>query len=81
MERVYIHKTKEYIGQEVTICGWVHVRRDHGKLIFIEIRDVTGIIQAVALPNHPEAHAIVDTLRSEWVIVAKGIINARPKRW
>lgn len=68
------------IGEEVKIKGWVTVRRDHGKLIFLDLRDMSGTIQAVALPNHPEAHAEANRLRSEWVIEATGKVNARPTK-
>ncbi len=68
------------VGEEVTIAGWVSIRRDHGKLIFLDFRDATGTIQAVALPNHAEAHAIANRLRPEWVIEAKGKVNERPPK-
>jgi len=67
MERIYIKDLHDHIGSEVTIKGWVDVRRDHGKLIFIDLRDRTGVVQTVALPNHEDAHKIADTVRSEWV--------------
>lgn len=64
----------------MSISGWVDARRDHGKLIFLDIRDASGKIQSVALPNHEEAHAVAGTLRSEWVITAEGIVNKRPAK-
>jgi aspartyl-tRNA synthetase len=78
--RVYIGDLKEHLGKEVVICGWVDIRRDHGKLIFIDLRDVSGKVQMVALPNHKEAHAITSTLRSEWVISVTGNVNKRPDK-
>ncbi|MDD5045247.1 MAG: aspartate--tRNA ligase [Candidatus Omnitrophica bacterium] len=70
----------EDIGKEVTLCGWVQARRDHGKLIFIDIRDRYGLTQVVFIPKSaPEAHKIAQDLRSEFVILLKGVVNPRPK--
>lgn len=80
MKRTYIKDLKGSIGQEVSISGWVDVRRDHGKLIFIDLRDMSGKIQSVALPSNKEAHAISSKVRSEWVVRAKGIVNKRPDK-
>jgi len=78
--RIYIKELKDYIGEEVTIAGWVDVRRDHGKLIFIDLRDMSGLVQMVALPNHEDAHKIASEIRSEWVIEVTGIVNKRPEK-
>ena len=78
--RTYIKDLKDKVGQEICIKGWVDIRRDHGKLIFIDLRDISGKVQMVALPNHTEAHAIAATLRSEWVVEVHGKINARPAK-
>ena len=51
MKRIYIKDLKEYTGKEVTIAGWVDVRRDQGKMIFLDIRDMSGIVQCVILPK------------------------------
>jgi nondiscriminating aspartyl-tRNA synthetase len=80
MKRIYIKNLHEHIGKEVSIAGWVDVRRDHGKLIFIDLRDMTGIVQMVALPNHTEVHAVAQTLRAEWVITVTGKVNKRPEK-
>lgn len=80
MNRTYINDLKNHIGQEISISGWVDVRRDHGKLIFLDIRDMSGKVQCVALPNNKQAHEISNKLRSEWVVRAVGIINKRPER-
>lgn len=79
-ERTYIKDLKNKIGEEVTLKGWVDIRRDHGKLIFIDMRDMSGKVQMVALPNHTEAHALANTLRSEWVVEVTGKVNARPEK-
>lgn len=80
MNRIYLKNLKEHIGSEVTVYGWVDVRRDHGKLIFIDLRDVTGKVQMVALPNHDEAHKLADTVRPEWVLAITGLVNKRPEK-
>jgi len=80
MERTYIKDLKDKIGQEVKIAGWVDVRRDQGKLIFIDLRDVSGKVQMVCLPNHEEAIKTADLVRPEWVIEVTGLINARPEK-
>lgn len=80
MDRIYIDKLNEYKGKEVEINGWIDIRRDHGKLIFLDLRDVTGKVQMVVLPNHTEAIEVGSTLRSEWVVKVRGIVNERPER-
>lgn len=80
MTRKYIKSLGSNIDKEVTIAGWVDVRRDHGKLIFIDLRDVSGKVQMVALPNHEEAHKIAETIRPEWVVEVRGKVNKRPER-
>src|SRR3989344_8390795 len=77
-ERVMIETLVKQVGEAVRICGWVTVRRDHGKLIFLDLRDASGTVQAVALPNHVETHAVAERLRPEWVIEATGRVNERP---
>lgn len=69
--------TIEAIGQTVTVQGWVQTRRDHGGLIFIDIRDHTGIVQLVINPEHAEAFAVAEQLRDEFVISAAGVVNER----
>jgi aspartyl-tRNA synthetase len=68
------------MGKEITLKGWVDVRRDHGKLIFIDFRDMTGKVQSVALPSNKEAHEAAGKIRSEWVVSATGIVNKRPEK-
>jgi aspartyl-tRNA synthetase len=71
--------TAEDIGKRVVLCGWVASRRDHGKLIFIDLRDRQGITQVVFLPKQaPEAYKLAETLRSEFVIKVEGTVNKRP---
>ena len=79
MQRTYTKDTVFEVGKEVKIAGFVHVRRDHGKLIFLDIRDVTGIVQVVVNPKvAPEAHKTAEELRSEFVVEITGKVNKRP---
>ena len=70
----------EHAGQTVTLAGWVHRRRDHGSLIFIDIRDRDGLTQVVFNPEFaPEAHGEAERLRNEWVIQVEGEVALRPE--
>ena len=80
MNRTLINNLHEHAGKEVVVSGWVDIRRDHGKLIFLDIRDAYGKVQCVALPNNKEAHEVANKVRSEWVVKATGIVNKRPER-
>jgi len=79
MERIWIKETQKYLNQEITLCGWVDSRRDHGKIIFIDLRDKTGIIQLVFTPINKELYQKAEKLRNEWVIKVSGKVNMRPK--
>ncbi len=78
MNRTLIIDTSNKIGETVKLCGWVHIRRDHGKLIFIDLRDRTGIVQTVVIPDKKEAHKTAKTLRGEFVIEMEGLVKERP---
>ncbi|MGE0688822.1 MAG: aspartate--tRNA ligase, partial [Dehalococcoidia bacterium] len=68
----------EHAGQEVTLAGWVHRRRDHGGLIFLDLRDMSGLVQVVVNPQtSPEAHAIASDVRNEYVVGVRGTVAAR----
>ena len=71
--------TKEHLGKDVSICGWVHRRRDHGGVIFLDIRDLEGICQAVIDPSNEEAFSLADKCRSEFVVQIKGSVRERPE--
>ena len=71
---------KSQVGQEVTIAGWVDVRRDQGKMVFMDMRDMSGKVQCVVLPSHTEALAVAQTVRNEWVLKVTGIVNKRPEK-
>ncbi|WP_067514553.1 aspartate--tRNA ligase [Endozoicomonas ascidiicola] len=66
-------------GQEVTLCGWVHRRRDHGGVIFLDLRDREGLTQVVVDPDTVEAFALADKARSEYVLKITGFVRPRPE--
>ena len=68
---------KAEIGKEVCVCGWVHRRRDHGNLIFIDLRDRSGLVQIVSDSKNPAVHSIAEKLRSEYVVSVTGRVAAR----
>ena len=69
----------ELLGQQVQVAGWVHRRRDHGGLIFIDLRDWTGIVQVVFNPEtNAEAHDLAQDIRNEWVLNIIGTVTSRP---
>ncbi len=78
MQRTLAIETTKQIGKQVKVSGWVHSVRSHGKIIFIDLRDRSGILQMVATPQK-ESYKIAKMLKSEWVIEGEGIINKRPK--
>lgn len=67
------------IGQDVALCGWIHRRRDHGGLIFVDLRDVSGLLQIVFSPEKKELFATVKELRPEFVISVQGKVRERPQ--
>jgi aspartyl-tRNA synthetase len=69
----------DHIGKEVVLCGWVHRRRDHGGLVFVDLRDREGLVQVVINPGESrEAHAKADALRVEYVLSVRGTVRKRP---
>ncbi|HLB30661.1 MAG TPA: aspartate--tRNA ligase [Gammaproteobacteria bacterium] len=73
------HLNKSHIGQEVELCGWVNRRRDHGGVIFIDLRDREGIAQIVYDPAAHESFKIADQVRNEYVLRVAGMVRARPE--
>ncbi len=69
---------EKYLGQTIEVVGWVHRRRDHGGVIFIDLRDREGILQTVIDPDTPEAFSVADTARNEFVIHIVGLVRNRP---
>lgn len=72
------HLSQAVVGQKVVLMGWVETRRDHGSLIFIDLRDREGIVQVVLDPKKPETSSSKD-LRSEFVLAVEGVVRARPE--
>ncbi len=80
MERTYINDLKNHIGKEIKISGWVDVRRDQGKMVFLDMRDMSGKVQAVVLPSHSEALEAAERVRPEWVLSVTALIKNRPEK-
>ena len=79
MMRIFVEETPGKIREHVLLAGWVSVRRDHGKLIFIDLRDASGVLQLVFTPKDAELYVEAQRLRPEWVIRVEGVIKERPK--
>ena len=75
--RVLAAETSDEVGKNITVAGWVHSRRDHGGLIFIDLRDHTGLVQLVINPDRAEAFRLAESLRDEFVIRASGVVTER----
>ena len=70
--------TSDLIGQEITISGWIHRRRDHGGVIFFDVRDEDGLVQVVYNPESKDIFSLAETCRNEFVIFSKGVVSERP---
>ena len=79
MERTLVLNVKDLVGQTVDLFGWVATRRDHGKIIFIDLRDRSGIVQVVFTPSSKD-YETASELRSEWVLCVRGKVKARPEK-
>ena len=80
MKRTLTLNSTQAIGERATVAGWVHSRRDHGGLIFIDLRDHTGLLQLVFNPDRPQAFALAEELRDEFVISASGMVRERDEQ-
>jgi len=78
MTRTEIKETKNCVNQKVKVCGWVNTVRSHGKILFIDLRDRSGILQIVFTPKDDKVYELAKTLRPEWVISVEGTIGKRP---
>ena len=78
MKRILNVETTKYLGKSVKVCGWVNTRRDHGKIVFIDLRDISGLIQVVFTPKNKNSYDLAQELRPEWVIAIEGEVKARP---
>jgi len=79
MPRFLVKNTAKHIGEKVRVCGWVNTRRAHGKILFIDLRDISGILQVVFVPSNKEVYDLAQTLRPEWVVEIVGQIVKRPE--
>ncbi len=79
MKRLLAVETIKKTGESVKLAGWVHQRRDHGQIIFIDLRDKSGLVQLVFTPESKALYRTANSLRPEWVIKAEGKVNQRPK--
>ena len=75
--RIATSKLNEYLGKEVEVAGWVNSRRDHGGLIFIDLRDFEGIVQLVVTPETAKSFSLAESVRDEFVLAAKGKMRKR----
>jgi aspartyl-tRNA synthetase len=80
MKRILAKKTIDKTDEEVSLSGWVHSRRDHGQIIFIDLRDKSGLVQLVFLPENQMLYQLAEKLRNEWVIKVTGKVNKRPAK-
>ena len=71
--------TEALLGQQVTLCGWVNRRRDHGGVIFVDLRDREGYVQVVCDPDRPDMFKTAEGLRNEFCVQVKGVVRARPE--
>ena len=71
--------TSELIGQEISVVGWIHRRRDHGGVIFFDLRDEDGIVQVVYNPESKDSFSLAETCRNEYVIFSRGLVRERPE--
>lgn len=78
MNRTLMVDAPGAVGGRVHLEGWVNMRRDHGKIVFLDLRDRTGMVQLVAIPDHPEAYDIARECRNEFVLSVEGMVKSRP---
>jgi aspartyl-tRNA synthetase len=80
MRSIYCGELNEsHLDQEVTLCGWVHRRRDHGGVIFVDLRDHRGLVQVVFDPDTQETFATAERVRNEFVLQVRGRVRGRPE--
>ena len=75
--RILAAETSKKVGENITVAGWVHSRRDHGGLIFIDLRDHTGLVQLVINPDKKDTFSLAESLRDEFVVRAYGVVAER----
>ena len=80
MPRFLVSDTAKHVGEKVRVCGWVNVRRAHGKILFIDLRDKWGKTQIVFDPQHKaDSHKTAEAVRAEYVLSVGGTVRARPQ--
>ncbi|MCB9820272.1 aspartate--tRNA ligase [Candidatus Nomurabacteria bacterium] len=77
MERIFAIDTPKHVGETISVSGWVHTRRDHGGLIFVDMRDHTGLVQLVFNPDNIDVFGVAEHLRDEFVVRVEGEVKAR----
>lgn len=82
MSRIYTTETTEYIGKTITVKGWVHARRDMGKIVFFDMRDKESILQVVCVPAEldDESNEILKNIRPEWILCIEGLVQKRSEK-
>lgn len=80
MKRTRVVDIQKKENEEVVLAGWIDARRDHGKLVFLDLRDASEKVQMVALPKHEKAYETAQKLRDEWVVEIRGKVNKRPEK-
>ena len=80
MSRFLISETAKHVGEKVKVAGWVNTRRAHGKILFIDLRDRSGVLQVVFVPSNKEVYELAQNLRPEWVVEITGQIVKRPEQ-
>jgi len=80
MERIVTSATPEHIGETITVSGWIHSKRDHGKVLFVDLRDRTGLLQVVTGPWAKESYDVLQTVSGEDVVTIVGKVAARPEK-
>ncbi len=78
MKRILNSQAPNYLGGKIKVCGWINVVRSHGKILFIDLRDRTGILQVVFLPQEEKLYSLAEELRPEWVVEIIGEVVRRP---
>ncbi len=79
LERTLALETPKHIGQEIELRGWVHARRNMGKIVFFDLRDRSGLVQVIVAPDQSEAYAAAKEIRPEFVVAVRGLVAARNK--
>ena len=79
-KRIYNEETIKNIGKEISISGWVDTIRSHGKILFIDLRDKSGILQVVVSPQQEDVYDFAKEIRPEWVVAISGVVKERPER-